>query len=119
MLLNAWPYITGQISEKGLLWRKPLGLSCFISAAAKDVTGECEFENNLRPDFTLSEFGDELLVSDSYRKLVMTRGGEPLWATNFRKDPAEQINIIDESAGIPRPWNKLYKRGCEHLNIIN
>ena len=46
-----------------------------------------------------SEFGDELLVSDSYRKLVMTRGGEPLWATNFRKDPAEQINIIDGQQG--------------------
>ena len=105
--------------KRGRLWRKPLGLSCFISAAAKDVSGECELEHNSFPHFTLSEFGDELLVSDRYRKLVMTRSGEPLWATNFLKDPAEQINLIDESVGIPRLWNKLYKRGCEHLNIIN
>ena len=42
-------------------------------------------------DFTLSEFGDELLVSDSYRKLVMTRGGEPLWATNFRKTQQSKL----------------------------
>ena len=50
--------------ERGRLWRKPLGLNWFMSAAAKDVSGECEFEHNSCPDFTLSDLVD---YNDRYK----------------------------------------------------
>ena len=99
------------------LWRNSVGLTWFLGAAAADVSGRCKLNKNSSPRLTISEFGEEILVSDTHKKLVMTRNGEPLWATDLQKDPAEQHNIIHEIHELEGSWKKLQNEGLKHLNL--
>lgn len=99
-------------------WQQPIGLSWFLAAAAADVRGLAQLRRPSSPKFALSEFGEELLVTDRYRKLVMDRSGEPLWATDLRNDPAEQNNLIEHFVELPYQWHVLRDAGLEHLNCV-
>ena len=99
-------------------WQKPVGLSWFLSKAAEDVRGSHRLSRNQSPNFVLSEFGEELLVTDRYRKLAMNYSGELLWAVDLKRDPEEQTNLIEHKAGLPKSWHPLIDSGPKHLNSI-
>ena len=45
---------------------------------------------------TVVEFGEELLVLQGSRKLVLDRHGRPLWASQPELDPGEQRNLLSK-----------------------
>ena len=97
---------------------KTVGLSWFLDAASQDVGELCAFNIRSSPRYVFSEFGDELLVSDRYRKLVLNRKGEPLWATDLKLDPAEQNNLIDMPVKLSGSWQSLFQAGQDHLGAL-
>ena len=96
-------------------WEKPIGLSWFLNEAAKDVCGENKLHKSKLPQYTFSEFGDELLVCNRNLKLVMKRDGEVLWATDLREDPEEQTNLIQRYSKLPNRFQKLRNEGLKQV----
>ena len=96
--------------------QKPVGLSSFLSKAAADISGCHQLSRNLSPHFALSEFGEELLVTDRYSKLVMNHSGKLLWATDLKEDPKEQTNLLEKKDSLTNSWNPLIEAGLSHLN---
>ena len=70
------------------------------------------------PRYTFSEFGDELLVSDRYRKLVLNSQGDPLWAVDLHKDPFEQNNLVETSANLTNSWRSLLDAAHDHMHAV-
>ena len=99
------------------LWQKPVGLSWFLAAAASDVSGTRRFRASLPPPpFIFSELGDELLVSDRYRKLFINTSGELLWAVDLKSDPTEQINLLQKFSVLLDLWQVMYQASLDHLS---
>ena len=73
-------------------------------------------EPALPPSFIFSEFGDELLVSDRYRKLFINTSGELLWAVDLKSDPTEQINLLQKFSVLPDLWQVMYEVSLDHLS---
>ena len=98
--------------------KRTVGLSWFLGAAAADVGERCKFNMRSSPRYTFSEFGDELLVSDRYRKLVLNSQGDPLWAVDLHKDPFEQNNLVETSANLTNSWRSLLDAAHDHMHAV-
>ena len=103
------------ILKRNKRWRKPIGLSWFLNAAAEDISGIKQITRSASPKLVFSEFGEELLVTDEHRKLVLNTDGECPWATDPRKDPDEQTNLIENFEKYSGQWDLLHEAGRRHL----
>ena len=103
------------ILKRNKRWRKPIGLNWFLNAAAEDISGIKQITRSTSPKSVFSELGEELLVTDEHRKLVLNTDGECPWATDPRKDPDEQTNLIENFEKYSGQWDLLHEAGRRHL----
>ena len=68
------------------------------------------------PPIYSSELGDELLVSDRYRKLLINTSGELLWAVDLKSDPTDQINLLEKFSVLPDSWQVMYQASLDHVS---
>lgn len=64
------------------------------------------------------EFDNELLIIRKGKKLCFNKKGEPLWATQIKRDPQEQKNLIsikNDFLSTNNSWRKILKIGQKEV----
>ena len=80
----------------------------------KELRQHCKRQNHVTV-----EFGEELLIIKNKRKLCCNSSGEPLWGINLRRDPKEQVNVLEENKELltqNKGWRLLYQLAKEEIN---
>ena len=102
---------------------KPVGLTELFTRMVSNLRsdGKSDVITDLiqNTNHVCVEFGDELLTIQNNRKLCCDKTGQPLWATQIKRDPSEQRNLLAENPSLlenKKRWKQHYEISLREIN---
>lgn len=79
---------------------EPIGLTKLIKKIATNLENGGSIEEIKKwtkaQKKAVAEYGEELMIVSKWIKVVFDKTGKPIWATDLKKDPSEQNNILTD-----------------------